>query len=78
MFRGSDFHNYNTRHSSNFRQPEETLKRVRQSFFYKGIEYWNKLNPELIIYKPYVIFKNNLSSLKRNIKTKLISKELQL
>ena len=78
MFRGSDFHDYNTRHSSNFRLPEETLKRVRQSFFYKGIEYWNKLNPELIIYKPNIIFKNNLSSLKRNIKKKLISKELQL
>ena len=78
MFRESDFHDYNTRHSSNFRLPEETLKRVCQSFFYKGIEYWNKLNPELIIYKPNIIFKNNLSSLKRNIKKKLISKELQL
>ena len=49
MFRGVDIHEHNTRHKLNFRLPDNTLKRVRQSFFYKGIEHWNKLNTDMIV-----------------------------
>ena len=76
MPRGVDIHEHNTRFKLNFRLPDNTLKRVRQSFFYKGIEHWNKLSTDMIVYKHHVIFKFNLSSFKRTIKSKLISKEL--
>ena len=78
MFRGADIHEYNTRHNLDFRLPDNTLKRVRQSFFYKGIEHWNKLSSDLIVYKRNLIFKVNLLLFKRKIKFKLISKELKL
>ena len=76
MSRGVDIHEHNTRSKLNFRLPDNTLKRVRQSFFYKGIEHWNKLSTDMILYKPHVIFKVNLLRFKRIIKSKLISKEL--
>ena len=41
MIRGTDVHDHNTRHKLDFRLPDNTLKRTRQSFFYKGIEHWN-------------------------------------
>ena len=78
MIRGSDIHDHNTRSNSNFRLPEDSLKRVRQSFFYKGIDHWNKLSPEVYIYHPNVTFKVNFSYFKKNIKSKLISKVLKL
>ena len=76
MFRGVDIHEHNTRLKLNFRLPDNTLKRVRQSFFYKGIEHWNKLSTDTIVYKHHVIFKVNLLRFKRIIKSKLINKEL--
>ena len=76
MSRGVDIHEHNTRSKLNFRLPDNTLKRVRQSFFYKGIEHWNKLSTDMILYKHHVIFKVNLLRFKRIIKSKLISKEL--
>ena len=78
MIRGADIHDYNTRLKLDFRLPENTLKRTRQSFFYKGIDLWNKLSTEMIIYKHNVLFKINLLIFKRLIKSKLISKELKL
>ena len=76
MLRGVDIHEHNTRLKLKFRLPDNTLKRVRQSFFYKGIEYWNMLSTDIVIYKHHVQFKVNLLSFKRLIKSKLISKEL--
>ena len=76
MFRGVDIHEHNTRLKLNFRLPDNTLKRVRQSFFYTGIEHWNKLSTDTIVYKHHVIFKVNLFRFKRIIKSKLINKEL--
>ena len=78
MIRGADFHDYNTRHKLDFRLPENTLKRTRQSFFYKGIELWNKLSTDMIIYKHNVLFKINLLLFERLIKSKLKRKELKL
>ena len=78
MFRGTDIHEYNIRYNSDFRLPENTLKRVRQSFFYKGLEYWNKLSTDMIGYNHNVIFNVNLSVFKKMIKFKLISKALKL
>ena len=78
MFRGTDIHEYNTRHNSDFRLPQNTLKRVRQSFFYKGLEHWNKLSTDMIVYNHNVIFNVNLSVFKKKIKFKLISKDLKL
>ena len=78
MFRGTDIHEYNTRHNSDFRLPENTLKRVRQSFFYKGLEHWNKLSTDMIVYKHNMNFNVNLSIFRKMIKFKLISKELKL
>ena len=74
--RNSHFHNYNTRNSSDIRLPGIRLKNIRQSFFYKGIDLWNRLNTNLIIYKPNIQFKSNLSSFKRRIKTKLMTDAL--
>ena len=78
MIRGADIHEYNTKHNLDFKLPNYTLKRVRQSFFYKGIEHWNKLSSDMIVYKRNLIFKVNLLLFKRMIKFKLISKELKL
>ena len=78
MIRGSDIHDHNTRYNSDIRLPEDSLKRVRQSFFYKGINHWNKLSPEVVIYKPTLTFKINLTSFKKKIKSNLVSKELKL
>ena len=76
MLRGVDIHDHDTRLKLQFRLPDNTLKRVRQSFFYKGIEHWNELSTDMVIYKQHVLFKVNLLSFKRLIKSKLISKEL--
>ena len=73
MIRNSQYHNYNTRNNSDFRLPVSRLKNVRQSFFYKGIDLWNRLNTNLTIYKPNIQFKSNLSSFKKRIKTKLMA-----
>ena len=78
MFRGADIHDYETRYSNNFRLPQVTLKRVRQSFFFKGIEHWNKLSSDLVVFKRNLLFKVNLLSIKRKLKHKLINKELRL
>ena len=73
MLRNSEFHSYNTRNNSDYRLPGSRLKIIRQSFFYKGIDLWNRLNTNLTIYKPNIQFKSNLSSFKRRIKTKLMT-----
>ena len=73
MLRNSQYHNYNTRNNSDYRLPGSRLKIIRQSFFYKGIDLWNRLNTNLTIYKPNIQFKSNLSSFKRRIKTKLMT-----
>ena len=78
MIRGTDVHDHNTTLKLDFRLPDNTLKRTRQSFFYKGIEHWNKLSTDMIIYKHNVLFKTNLLFFKRLTKSKLISKELKL
>ena len=78
MIRNSQCHNYNTRNSSDFRLPVSRLKNVRQSFFYKGTDLWNRLNPQITIYKQNIQFKSNLSSFKKIIKTKLMADALQL
>ena len=78
MLTGAEVHDYNTRYSSNFRLPYNTLKRVRQSFFFKGIEHWNKLSSDLVVFKRNLLFKVNLLSIKRKLKHKLINKELRL
>ena len=78
MFRGTDMHDYNTRYSYNFRLPHNTLKRVRQSFFFRGIEHWNKLSSDLVVFKRNLLFKVNLMTFKRKLKCKLINKELKL
>ena len=77
MFRGADIHDYETRYSNNFRLPQVTLKRVRQSFFFKGIEHWNKLGSDLVVFKRNLLFKVNLMTFKRKLKCKLINKELR-
>ena len=71
MTRNSQYHNYNTRNNLKFRLPASRLKNIRQSFFYKGTDLWNRLNDNLTIYKPNLQFKTNLSSFKRKIKAKL-------
>ena len=77
MKRNSEYHNYNTRNSSDYRLPGSRLKQVRQSFFYKGLKLWNTEIVQLLItYKPTRSFKVNQSFLKRTIKAKLIVKEL--
>ena len=73
MTRNSQHHNYNTRNNSDFRLPASRLKNIRQSFFYKGKDLWNRLNKNLTIYKPNLHFKTNLSSFKRKIKAKLMT-----
>ena len=73
MTRNSQYHNYNTRSNSHFRLPASRLKNIRQSFFYKGTDLWNRLNNNLTIFKPNLQFKTNLSSFKRQIKAKLIT-----
>ena len=65
MIRGSDINDHNTRSNSNFRLLEDSLKRIHQSFFYKGIDHWNKLSPEVYIYHPNVTFKVNFSYLRK-------------
>ena len=76
MSRNSQYHNYNTRNNSQFRLPASRLKCIRQSFFYKGTELWNRLNTNLTIYKPNIQFKSNLSSFKKRIKAKLMTDTL--
>ena len=76
MSRNSQYHNYNTRNNSQFRLPASRLKCIRQSFFYKGTELWNRLNTNLTIYKPNIQFKSNLSSFKKIIKAKLMTDAL--
>ena len=78
MFRGTDMHDYNTRYSSNFRLFLNPIKRVCHSFFFKGIEHWNKLSSDLFVFKRNLIFKVNLMTFKRKLKHKLINKELRL
>ena len=78
LFRGTDIHDHNTRFSSYLRLPDDTLKRVRQSFFFRGIEHWNKLSSDLVVFKQNLIFKINLTTFKKMIKMKLISKEIKL
>ena len=73
MTRNSQYHSYNTRSNSKFRLPASRLKNIRQSFFYKDTDLWNRLNNNLTIYKPNIQFKTNLSSFKRKIKAKLIT-----
>ena len=65
MTRNSEYHNYNTRNKSDFRLPDRELKSIRQSFFYKSINIWNRLNNNLTIYKEYVQFKSNLLTFKK-------------
>ena len=77
MIRNSQYHSYNTRNNSNFRLPGCRLKNIRQSFFYKGIDLWNRLNSNLTIFKPNILFKSNLSSFKKRIKTKLLTDATQ-
>ena len=77
MKRNSEYHNYNTRNSSDYRLPGSRLKQVRQSFFYNGLKLWNDgIDQHLIIYIPTRSFKVNQSSFKRTIKAKIITKEL--
>ena len=76
MFRGVDIHEHNARLKLNFRLPDNILKRVCQSCFYKGIEHWNKHSTDMSVYKHHVIFKVNLLLFKRIIKSTLISIEL--
>ena len=76
MSRNSQHHNYNTRNNSQFRLPASRLKCIRQSFFYKGTDLWNRLNTNLTIYKPNIQFKSNLSSFKRRMKAKLMTDTL--
>ena len=78
LFRGTDIHDHNTRFSSYLRLPDDTLKRVRQSFFFRGIEHWNKLSSDLVVFKQNLIFKIDLTTFKKVIKMKLISKEIKL
>merc|ERR1712055_857927 len=78
LFRGTDIHDHNTRFSSYLRLPDDTLKRVCQSFFFRGIEHWNKLSSDLVVFKQNLIFKINLTTFKKVIKMKLISKEIKL
>ena len=73
MTRNSEYHNYNTRNKSDFRLPDRELKSIRQSFFYKGINLWNRLNNNLTIYKEYVQFKSNLLTFKKKIKYKILT-----
>ena len=72
MIRNSDLHNYNTRNNSDYRLPGNRLKKIRQSYFYKGIELWNKINQTEISYKPNLSFKANLAYFKRCNKKKII------
>ena len=65
------------RNNSDYRLPGSRLKKVRQSFFYKGLMLWNEnINQDLTIYKPTRSFKINQSLFKRTVKAKLINKEL--
>ena len=73
MTRNSDYHTYNTRNNSDFRLPCRDLKSIRQSFFYKGINLWNRLNYNLTIYKVNLQFKSNLLSFKKRIKHKILT-----
>ena len=73
IIRNSDLHNYNTRNNSDYRLPGNRLKKIRQSYFYKGTELWNKINQTEIPYKPNQSFKSNLAYFKRSIKKKIIS-----
>ena len=77
MIRNSQFHNYNTRSNSDFRLPGSRLKNIRQSFFYKGLDLWNRLNSNITIYKSNIQFKSNLLSFKRRIKAKLLTDAIQ-
>ena len=76
MNRNSDYHNYYTRNSSDFRPPGSRLKQVRQSFFYRGLQLWNGLDQELVIYKTTRTLKQNLSAVKWTLKAKIYNKEL--
>ena len=73
LTRNSEYHNYNTRNRSDFRLPGSRLKNIRQSFFYKGIKLWNRLNENLTIFKPNIQFKSNLYSFKQRIKAKIFA-----
>ena len=77
LIRNSQYHSYNTRNNSKFRLPGSRLKNIRQSFFYKGIDLWNRLNSNMTTYKPNIQFKSNLLSFKKRIKTKLLTDTLQ-
>ena len=77
LIRNSQHHSYNTRNNSNFRLPGSRLKNIRQSFFYKGIDLWNRLNTNLIIFKPNIQFKSNILTFKKRIKTKLLADAMQ-
>ena len=77
LIRNSQHHSYNTRNNSNFRLPGSRLKNIRQSFFYKGIDLWNRLNTNLIIFKPNIQFKSNVLTFKKRIKTKLLADAMQ-
>ena len=77
LIRNSQHHSYNTRNNSNFRLPGSRLKNIRQSFFYKGIDLWNRLNSNLTTFKPNIQFKSNLLSFKKRIKTKLLTDAIQ-
>ena len=78
LIRNSQYHSYNTRYNSNFRLPGSRLKNIRQSYFYKGIDLWNRLNSNLTTYKTNIQLKSNILSFKKRIKTKLLTDELQL
>ena len=73
MVKSSEIHSYNTRNQSDYRLPGSRLKVARQSFFYKGIDLWNKIDQSFIIYKPIVKFKIDNSNFKRKVKKELIS-----
>ena len=76
LLRGNYFHSYNTRYNTEFRLPGSRLKNIRQSFLYVGIRKWNTLDQALIVYKPRLNFKVNVTSFKRNIKRKILNREL--
>ena len=61
MTRNSHDHDYNTRNNSHFRLSDRDLKNNRQSFFYKGINLWYRLNNDkLTIYKANLEFRSNV------------------
>ena len=77
LIRNSQYHSYNTRNNSKFRLPGSRLKNLRQSFFYKGIDLWNRLNSNMTTYKPNIQFKSNILSFKKRIKIKLLTDAIQ-